>query len=351
MNFKKSLSREELKYILSPQLRLFLSIDVVGSTAFKHRKVESEGSKPWLKFIHGFYTAFPEMCQNRVLEVEKEADPKPHLARPYLWKALGDELIFSVLVNHPSHVRHYLKAFRKSLIDAIQHWTEGENGLPISFKGTAWLAGFPVFNSAVPLDCGPTHAVDSEQFDYVGPLLDIGFRLSKFATPRRFVVSVDTAWVIAALEDAGGMTIHYHGREPLKGVLNDRPYPVFWIDCVDDENGASLDRLEDTILNRTPVELNSVRELAEAFLKAVAPAIPKPFFCHEEIPNGFQPPPGFDQRMECARGELMKNYEIIDREGDDSGDQTASESERSEADTLLKDVSEGRTSGTGTTVS
>lgn len=343
MNFKKSLSSTELEAILSPQLRLFLSVDVVGSTAFKHRKGQSEGSKPWLKFIHGFYTGFPGMCQNRVLEVEEEAQLKAKLARPYLWKALGDELIFSVLVNHPSHVRYYLKAFRNSLIEAIQHWT-GENGLPISFKGTAWLAGFPVFNSAVPLECGQTHSDESDRFDFVGPLLDIGFRLSKFATPRRFVVSVDTAWVIAAFGDAGGMNLHYHGREPLKGVLNDRPYPVFWIDCIDDEKDDSLDRLEDKILNRKPVELDSVRKLAEKFLEEVAPAIPKPFFCSGEVPDGFRSPPEFEEGMERARAELIRIYGVPDVGGEDSGRKDASDSDRSEADTLLKAVSDGRTS-------
>ncbi len=94
MNFKKSLTEEELGVILAPQLRLFLSVDVVGSTAFKHRKALDGESKPWLKFIHGFYTGFPEMCWRRVTEVQAEAPPKTLLAKPYLWKALGDELIF-----------------------------------------------------------------------------------------------------------------------------------------------------------------------------------------------------------------------------------------------------------------
>ena len=58
MNFKKSLTPVELEAILTAQLRLFLSVDVVGSTAFKHRKAQEGESKPWLKFIHGFYTGF-----------------------------------------------------------------------------------------------------------------------------------------------------------------------------------------------------------------------------------------------------------------------------------------------------
>ena len=144
MNFKKSLTEEELALILSPQLRLFLSVDVVGSTAFKHRKAQDGESKPWLKFIHGFYTGFPEMCWRRVAEVQTEAAPGTILARPYLWKALGDELIFSVPLKHPAYARLYLKAFRLALVKAIEHWACGEKPLPISFKGTAWLAGFPL---------------------------------------------------------------------------------------------------------------------------------------------------------------------------------------------------------------
>ena len=311
MNFKKSLTEEELGVILAPQLRLFLSVDVVGSTAFKHRKALDGESKPWLKFIHGFYTGFPEMCWRRVTEVQAEAPPKTLLAKPYLWKALGDELIFSVPLQHPAYARHYLQAFRLALVEAIEHWTRGEKPLPISFKGTAWLAGFPVFNSAVPLDVDKPLSPESENFDFVGPLIDIGFRLSKFASARKFVISADLAWLITTQGDTADLRFHYDGREALKGVLNDRPYPIFWIDCHNQgDRKNTLETLEDKILKREDVPAIQVRDLSDAFIDSVDGAVPKPFFHGDGISSRFQPPPDFAARLADAQREIGKIYDI-----------------------------------------
>ncbi|HWB03296.1 MAG TPA: hypothetical protein VG796_09750 [Verrucomicrobiales bacterium] len=319
MNFKKSLTPAELEAILTPQLRLFLSVDVVGSTAFKHRKALEGESKPWLKFIHGFYTGFPEICWRRVGEVQAGDGPGTQLVKPYLWKALGDELIFSVPLRHPSYTRLYLKAFRLSLIEAIKHWAGGERPLPISFKGAAWLAGFPVFNSAVPLDVDKPLSAESEHFDFVGPLIDIGFRLSRFASPRKFVISADIAWLITTQGDTAAMKFYYEGRESLKGVLNDRPYPIFWIDCYEDNNdGNMLDFVEDKVINRAAVAPENVRDLASAFLDSVGSSIPKPFFHGDGIPPKFQPPPSFAAGLANAQDEIKKIYEISYQEVENS---------------------------------
>lgn len=336
MNFKKSLAPAELEAILSPQLRLFLSVDVVGSTAFKHRKSQQGESKPWLKFIHGFYTGFPDICRKKVVEVETGAGTKAALTRPYLWKALGDELIFSVLLRHPSHVRLYLKAFQLSLQEAIRQWAGGEQPLPISFKGTAWLAGFPVFNSAVPLETDEPLSPESEHFDFVGPLIDIGFRLSKFASPRKFVISADIAWLITTLGDTAGMQFHYDGREPLKGVLHDKPYPIFWIDCHEEGNGHNqFDAIEDKVLKREPVPFQSISNLSGAFLDSVADSIPKPFFCGDDISPQFQRPEKFEARLEDAQREIQKIYGVTYADAEDGA---TSQDATVEADDLLKAI-------------
>lgn len=336
MNFKKSLTPGELEAILTPQLRLFMSVDVVGSTAFKHRKALDGEAKPWLKFIHGFYTGFPEICWRNVGEAQTGGGPGTSLVKPYLWKALGDELIFSVPLKHPSYARLYLKAFRLSLIEAINNWAGGVNPLPISFKGTAWLAGFPVFNSAVPLDVETPLSPESEHFDFVGPLIDIGFRLSKFASPRKFVISADIAWLITAQGDAAAMKFHYDGRECLKGVLNDRPYPIFWIDCHEEGNGGNLlDSIEDKVVKREAVSPDHVRDLSSAFLDSIGNSIPKPFFYGDGIPAQFQPPSNFAAGLEDAKTEIRKIYEITYQESESIGNPLEAEGEVKD---LLKDI-------------
>ena len=336
MNFKKSLTPAELEAILTPQIRLFLSVDVVGSTAFKHRKALDGESKPWQKFIHAFYTGFPEIFWRKVGEAQAEGGPGTALIKPHLWKALGDELIFSVPLKHPSYTRLYLKAFRLSLIEAIKNWAGGENPLPISFKGTAWLAGFPVFNSAVPLDVEKPFSAESEHFDFVGPLIDIGFRLSKLASPRKFVISADIAWLITTLGDTAAMSFHYDGLETLKGVLNERPYPVFWIDCQEDGLSTShLDSIEDKVIKQTEVPPNSVSALAGAFLDTVKDSIPKPFFYGQKIPTQFQPPADFQAWLEDTQAKISKIY-VINYDGPPSNGNAAGT--EGEVDELLRDI-------------
>lgn len=46
MNFKQALTREELKALLKPHLRLFMSVDVVNSTALKHGSREENPAPP-----------------------------------------------------------------------------------------------------------------------------------------------------------------------------------------------------------------------------------------------------------------------------------------------------------------
>lgn len=336
MNFKATLTPEELETVLTPHLRLFMSVDVVGSTAFKHRKTTDGEGKPWLRFIHGFYTGFPGMFAEILEKTISSNGLAVDVARPYLWKALGDELIFCVLLRSPKHARLHLKAFRLALIQAYSKWVAERPHFPINFKGTAWIAGFPIHNTAVPLDAGTPLSLDSEHFDFVGPLLDIGFRLSKHATPRQLVISVDTAWLLMADDDAaGGLDLFYEGRYPLKGVLNDRPYPIFWIDCLDSTDPRNeLSQVEDTLLKREAAKPNQVQKLSRAFIKEVQPAIPFPFFHNTPgIPDWFQPAEDLTKNLDAARANIRQIYPVQSERPHD--DEVSPEEARKQASEFL----------------
>lgn len=311
MKFKKALTREELETLVKPQLRLFMSVDVVDSTALKHGSREENPAKPWLPFILGFYTGFPGMFSEHFGKVLAMNGTETKLREPYLWKACGDELIFCVLLEHPGHLRFYLKAFRLALIDAIKNWAKGgDPPLPINFKGTAWLAGFPVFNTAVPIEAPASMTEHSEHFDFVGPLIDIGFRLAKFATPRKFVVSADIAWIVTRFGDMSGLDFYYDGREKFKGVLNGISYPVIWVDCQDDVSDAhSLEGIEDRLLGRDVAKTAVIAELAKAYLDSVQDFLPKPFFHGlKDIDPEFKAPAGFDDLLKAAQAQLERIY-------------------------------------------
>jgi hypothetical protein len=99
-----------------------------------------------------------------------------------------------------------------------------------------WLAGFPINNRIVEIQ--PIGMESSESIiDFIGPSIDCGFRLSKWASPRRLVIGLDLLWMFVAaqqkcneVKDYGWITFRYLGERELKGVFSGKPYPIFWCD-------------------------------------------------------------------------------------------------------------------------
>ena len=148
-------------------------------------------------------------------------------------------------------------------------WSDKGLGLPL--KGTAWLAGFPVTNMVIEFpDIGR---------DYVGPSIDLGFRLAGRATRKKFVISADLALMLVDAVRALRMSeddfpIHFSGRESFKGISNE--YPVFWIDCADQtsKSEASLSRCD----------YKYISEFVEEFITANSPPFYLPFIVSDEHP-------------------------------------------------------------------
>ncbi|MGB3411855.1 MAG: hypothetical protein WBA45_11725 [Microthrixaceae bacterium] len=95
--------------------------------------------------------------------------------------------------------------------------------------------------------------------DFVGPSMDTGFRVLATATPRRFMLSLETAWLYAeAAEDA---ELFLQGEIQMKGVWGGRGYPLFWLDTKNQHAGQPM---LDEILGTKPVTSNQVCDLAKA---------------------------------------------------------------------------------------
>ena len=65
--------------------------------------------------------------------------------------------------------------------------------------------------------------------DFIGLDIDLGFRITKFARPSVMVLSLDTLEAVLGAANAGRAALYLMGREPLKGVLFGRPYPIVWM--------------------------------------------------------------------------------------------------------------------------
>lgn len=249
--------------MLESQLLLFLSADIVGSTAYKHNNREQAGEpQPWLQFFQDFYQDFPGQVETALKNLGGE------IVAPKVWKAAGDELIFNVVLGCHTEALLHVMAFKQAIHEYSLQIKKKKQ--PLGIKGCAWVAGFPIINAKV-------FPGGSDNPDYLGPLIDTGFRLSKYSSDRKFVVSVEAALLLTtAMDDHTTLqpTFYYDGREPLKGVLSDRPYPIVWIDML---NGARPveEVLQGTV--RVPATPKLLRDFCKEYIDGAYPDLVIPY--------------------------------------------------------------------------
>ncbi len=253
-------------------LRLFLSADMIGSTAFKQNSRGETGPMVWRETVLEFLMDVPEELNEAC-----RALGTPNL--PELYKGIGDELVFVVTLEKDyREAALYIAAFANTL----KLFMSDEDRC--SVKGAAWLASFPVANMELDVEKRiTTHSEGKKQevlvnvLEYIGPQMDIGFRAAKFSTSMKLAMTLDLALLLitAKLEGysaATSMRFCYDGREPLKGVLAERPYPLVSILI---EGSEELTELR--LLGTLPRESSSVEDLTDLaalcrkFIKANSP--------------------------------------------------------------------------------
>jgi hypothetical protein len=311
--FQLEISESDLADLARPRLRLFLSVDVVGSTAFKHHS-EKADAQGWLEFFTSFYSEFPNFLATAHSDCLQSKNLVPaNFPGALLWKARGDELIFVTELTHRSQVEIQILAFRAAVGKAVTHYAHGKDPLPINFKSSAWLAGFPVGNAAIPTEAEASFV----PFDFVGPAIDIGFRLGEFATPRRFAISVELASLILSCA-GGGFDFHYDGKEALRGVLNGRGYPMIWIDSYkgigaeDHHHEHALTDSEDILLNRHPVVHEKLKTFCKAYIDEIGAPLFSPFI--EADPNDGLPKPPDYEEMRAKVEKRLRDVFIVGSE-------------------------------------
>lgn len=327
-----TLDLQGLPEFLMPKLRLFLSVDIIGSTAAKQKEdnffkdprrangsltqigsvdtddgiasIEDSFSSAakWLKTSVVFYESFSEEFGKAWSGIVVEAKNLPKGAltsegdSPKFWKAAGDELLFYKDITDWMQVVLTIGAWviaMKRVRERIQEAYGGATLLDV--KGAAWLAGFPVVNTAFCVNPAPSEENselgkhidadfakspvcknllytghlfgdptvseifnkypkpknDKERIDFIGPLIDLGFRVSQHADAERMALSMEVvhAFIRAnirhrgfcdskdgfvynfadnqALSDFPSVMLEYAGRTSLKGISGSRGYPIF----------------------------------------------------------------------------------------------------------------------------
>ncbi len=238
-------------------LVLFLSVDLANSTAFKAKNYhitsddgddKPRSGQPWLEAFEFFYTTFPVVFNSyygheAAPSANKERSPSIY-DKPHIWKLLGDEILFYVSLQNINHAVQTVDAFRQSILDFNARLNSRPEYRSLRCKGAAWTAGFPVINSKIAITID-----NKDNLDFVGPSIDIGFRLSKHSNDRRFIVSAELLLLLLCAPTdthVRPFRFHFHKKEELHGVLHGAAYPIVWIDMLDQ------DPIED-LLNGTAV--------------------------------------------------------------------------------------------------
>jgi hypothetical protein len=229
----------DLSQLTEGGIFLFLSIDMVNSTEFKNHE------PLWPFVIHQFYVCALD-------EVKKVC---PHWN---VWKYIGDEVVFWRHVQRTDNLARLIHDTHGALQRVMQKLDEieGKHHIHtrnlISAKATVWSAAAdfvpnPLIGShrdqklthpnkiiredhIIGLD-GGQQAHETVLFDFIGPEIDIGFRISKFAHRGVLLISCGLAYLLLQQSRTTDQIakhlkiVHY---ERLKGVWGGRLYPIIW---------------------------------------------------------------------------------------------------------------------------
>ncbi|SKB46726.1 hypothetical protein [Sphingopyxis flava] len=245
--------------------RLFLSVDMVGSTAFK-ASAPLRGEDGWLTIFRTFFTHFPLMLAGQIGFEFLDREETPAVD---VWKAMGDEVIFTA---QPSSAEEAVAILRVLLRTMRLYQAEHFDALPLRLKGTAWLADFSDYNIALEIpELSSSDA--APHLDFIGPDLDLGFRLSKYARPDSLILSLDLLEMLLQARNMGDLILFLAGQERLKGVMFDRPYPIVWMNDAED----TADRLPSA--SARPASADMLREQIDSMRR------------HLREAHGFDRPP------------------------------------------------------------
>ncbi|MEN3124107.1 hypothetical protein [Janibacter sp. LM] len=227
--------------------RLFLSCDITGSTAFK-QKPDPDPASPWQKVFLQFYREFPQeiYAQQTALEVTDLVFS--------LWKAVGDELIFTCDVTSEIDIYRATQVWAAVL---TEYKAKSLDDTGLGVKGGVFLATFPGPDSEssiprLPVDersgqdvvilnhetVSARRAESKYLYDFFGPSIDTGFRVLSKCSERYMTLSLEVAYALGSLHCTPGPDKgKYQSRNllmldnlELKGVWSGNPYPLFAID-------------------------------------------------------------------------------------------------------------------------
>lgn len=232
-----------------------MSTDVAGSTAYKTARTQAPGADglgdgsglagepAWLGVFRSFFGNFPLMLMGHIASEMMEEDALPEVS---VWKALGDEIIFTAQPQSPEETTSLVRAFFQAMTNYEREYL---TLLPLRLKGSIWIAEFPSPN--IEIELPEVSGGGGPMIDFIGPGVDLGFRIGKFARPSAVVLSLEVVEIVLSARNCDSLTFTLVGRGELKGVLFGRPYPIVWARPTESEFEFLPWEIEDCPLTRT----------------------------------------------------------------------------------------------------
>ncbi|UZP03335.1 hypothetical protein JW813_16745 [Clostridium botulinum] len=203
-----------------PKVFIFTSIDLVNSTSYKQ-----------------YDTTWPTVFSEFFGIVESEF--KKRNENLYIWKYVGDEVLFFEEINSinsilkaPSETFKIMELCEKMLYANMPNCKN-----ILYLKATLWIAPIksPTDNSTLHIN-NVTPNLSATLIDFIGADVDEGFRISKFSSQNKLVLDSKLAYILLENEDSVNKLCDYCvedrikivGYKKLKGIWNNRLYPIIW---------------------------------------------------------------------------------------------------------------------------
>jgi hypothetical protein len=203
---------------------VFFSFDLTNSTKYK-----TINRYKWPLVTSRFYELIEDGLKKRLDQVR-------------LWKYVGDELLLHKRLYSIRDLYDCIPSAYNVLQDTVNrlHKEFPDTKTILSVKASVWCAKAAEVApqdteniSIIPknLVVSKSGGQSREQYDFLGPDIDVGFRISKFAPRARLVVSADLAYLLykerVSIEGIE-QKLRIVSYEQLKGVWGDRKYPIIW---------------------------------------------------------------------------------------------------------------------------
>lgn len=311
------------------RVRVFLSVDLVGSTAYK--AVQDDNS--WIQTFRKFYADFlSKFKKNYVAFCEAHVECVAYQEEyPTLWKTIGDEAIFVNRVDSLYQLFAYVHAFDETLLEYQQALHTNDATRNLDVKGNGWIASFPFPNqtiskpnfesddaeSALPDEDDEIEADKKpSDYDFLGSGIDAGFRISRNSTSSFMSISPVLA-VLLVNANINNMLKTYEfkfdfrGTNELKGVLKAAKYPIVGIRTERDPDKVNLEDLSGQLAGANKLNPKKLHKYLQTFIKHHDIDMPQ-FQEAKDAGFKFAPPKSYSKKFVPYWDQLRKDLASAD---------------------------------------